>query len=103
MPVANSTPFERESWIRVIEDRSELIPAQPLPGIPNPFKPGETMTVSPDPAHASLVIDQLEVGSFSWAMNDETLINVHGNLNDVRSFAVELAEFLGGVFVPERP
>lgn len=102
VPATDSEPFTRESWMRVIEDRPDLIPAVPISGIPNPFRRAETMTVHPDPACASLFVNGVEVGSFYWARNDETMINVEGTITDVASVAYEIAEVLSGRFVPEK-
>ncbi len=38
-----------EAWLRLIASDDRLTPHPPQAGVPNPFKPGELMTVEPDP------------------------------------------------------
>jgi hypothetical protein len=102
VPATETDPFDRESWIQVINDHPNLVQEQPRSGIPNPFNPGETMTIHPDPACANLVVDGEIIGVFAWAMNEETLINVDGNLRDVASWADNFAKLLGGQFIPDQ-
>jgi hypothetical protein len=88
--------LDKSQWLDVIASRVDLLPAEPRQGT-NPFT-REPMTIYPRPDYARLVVNGQEVGSFSWAENEENVLIVSGDIDVVRSCAVEIAASLGGTF-----
>ena len=97
-PVSDSRPLDPHEWQRLIECRADLVRPAPHEGI-NPFT-RKPITLYPDPNAADLLVRGQRTGSFGWAENEENAIIVWGELNLVRPFADEIAESLGGRFVP---
>jgi len=88
--------LDKSQWLDLIASRDDLLAAEPHQGI-NPFT-REPMTLPPHPDYARLVVNGQEVGSFSWAENEENVLIVCGDIDVVRSRAQEIAASLGGTF-----
>jgi hypothetical protein len=95
---AGGVPFDRAAWCNLIGKRPEL--RHPAPReIVNPFTK-KAITVRPSDDAAEVVLDGSVIGSASWSMSHEPLVNVsveRTGLPLVQAWASEL----GGVFVPD--
>jgi hypothetical protein len=67
---------------------------------PNPFKPGEFMTIRPAPDAAEVLADGRAVGDVSWSISDEPLVNVSIEPSAMR-LVQEWAAALSGEFRTE--
>lgn len=100
-PTAVAREFTRDAWCDLVATRPEFR-RPPSVQRPNPFKPGEFMTVHHPADAAEVVIDGRAVGDVFWSMSDEPLVNVSvepAALGFVRQWAATL----GGEFRPEPP
>lgn len=98
-PVGDNSKLTREAWCEFVKNRPEFR-RPPLAERPNPFKPGQMMTIRPRPDVADVMIDERVVGHVAWSQSDEPLIVVEiepAALSLVHQWAYEL----GGRFEPD--
>ena len=88
--------ISRQRWIDLIHEHPNLAPVPPREGI-NPFTK-EPMTFRPPRDFARVVVDGTDVGTMSWAANEENLIVVIGERQVVGPLAHNIAKRLGGCF-----
>lgn len=100
-PKVAARDFTRDVWCDLVATRPEF---RRYPSVqrPNPFKPGELMTVRPSPDAAEVVIDGRAVGKVYWSMSDEELVIVSVEPAALE-FVQQWAATLGGEFRPEPP
>jgi hypothetical protein len=95
-----STAFNRDMWLEFIARRPELRSVRESRQVPNPFKPGELMTVHSNPDVADVAIDGCKVGYAHWSMSEEPLVVV--SVDPVAEpLVLEWAKELGGEFRQE--
>jgi hypothetical protein len=94
-PIADSRDFNREAWCRFVSSRSEF-QRYPPQERPNPFT-GAMMTIHTPPDAALVIIEGHEVGSVSWSMSDDDLVNVSIDSSAI-PLVMEWAKSLGGEF-----
>ncbi len=99
-PIQGSTKFDRETWCQFISGRKEFR-SRPPRQAPNPFKPGEMMTLPTFADAAEVIQDGRPVGQVYWSMSEEPLVCVF-----VEPLAMPLvqewAAAMGGIFREER-
>jgi hypothetical protein len=95
---AGGVTFDRATWCRFIDTRPELRHPSPREII-NPFTKKPT-TVRPSDDAAEVVLDGSVIGSASWSMSDEPLVNVSVDPAGL-PLVQEWASALRGVFVPD--
>jgi len=100
-PTAAATNFTREAWCQLVNTRPEFRRRPPMQR-PNPFKPGEIMTIYPSPDAAEVLVNGRAVSEVYWSMSDEPLVNLSVEPSAMR-FVQEWAAELGGEFRPEAP
>lgn len=100
-PTSTATNFTREVWCHLVKSRPEFRHSPPATR-PNPFKPGEFMTIYPSPDTGVVVADGREAGLAWWSCSDELLVNVSVEQSAMR-FVQEWATALGGEFRIESP
>jgi hypothetical protein len=100
-PTSAAANFTRDAWCHLVKTRPEFRRRPPAQR-PNPFKPGEFMTIHTTPDAAEVLADGRAVGDVSWSMSDEPLVNVSVEPSAMR-FVQEWAAALGGEFRPESP
>lgn len=95
---AGGLSFDKAAWCSLIDKRPELRHPAPRRGI-NPFTKEPTTFCPPDDA-AEVVVDGNVIGSASWSISDEPLVNV--SVEAVALLLVqEWAAELHGVFVAD--
>ncbi|MCA9113185.1 MAG: hypothetical protein KDA52_24750 [Planctomycetaceae bacterium] len=77
-PAEGDEGFTVEDWMKLIEARSELQTIPPATR-PNPFKPGEMMTVRAPATSVNVHLDESCVGSVAWAMDESILLDASPN------------------------
>lgn len=97
-PKNGSSSFNFESWCDFVRSRPELVRPEPKIG-KNPFT-GEPVEFKASQDAAEIVVDGSIVGSASWSMSEEPLVNV--TIEESRIALVkEWAEELNGEFHPD--
>ena len=82
--------LQEDQWIDTIDSRSELV-AIPAQEVPNPFIPGEMMTVSPPATSAQLISNSRKIGDFYWASDDSPCLFLEIVDTDDETNAIEMA------------
>jgi hypothetical protein len=98
-PKSTATNFTREAWCQFIKSRPEFHRAPPIQ-CPNPFKPGELMTIRAAPDVADVVVDGVSVGNVYYSMSDEPLVFVSIEPSAMR-LVHEWVALLCGEFRPD--
>jgi len=95
---ANPLGIDRNRWVALIQVHTNLTPVKPREGI-NPFTKKPTLFRAPQDS-AVIVAGSKEIGSMSWNMAGVNEINVSGDKVVVEPIARDVAEKLGGQWVP---
>jgi len=83
-------------WTELIGKHPHLVAFPAREGV-NPFTRG-AYTYRAHPGDAHVVIDGVEVGTMTWAMDGTNRIAVDGDARLVEAIAVEVASELGGIY-----
>ena len=94
--------IDKGRWIEVIRTHGSLSLGEPATR-PNPFAPGETMTLRPKPDTAHVTVDSNKVGLMEWAQtreNEITVYGIPGQTEAMERVAGEIANLLDAEFLP---
>ena len=88
--------ISKQRWVDLIREHPNLGAHPPRQGI-NPFT-REAMLYRPPPDSARVIVNEIEVGSMTWAQGESNSIDVSGERHMVVPLAHDIAGLLGGRF-----
>jgi hypothetical protein len=92
-----SKPFTRDDWLDYIAMDDSLVLPEPRE-VCNPAN-GQMIVFRPNPDSVGLFVDGKELGGFSWSQSGDPLIvilSIEGCENQVRAYAIKIAQAIGG-------